>query len=209
MGINLSLNDLSGWNFAGQNLTNARLDAFSLTDTDLTGADLRGAAIGGIEEAIVTNLIGPDGVVAGLNLAGGQMLLIRDNDGNSIGPVPVTIQQHFTMDADGILQLRFETDPWGSMISFEPGIPVSLGGTLKLDFAIDVEIASQVGRTLGLFDWTGVVPTGVFDVESPYIWDLSKLYSTGEVTLLSVPEPSTMLLVYLGGIVYCTVRRRC
>src|SRR5262245_7110321 len=38
-----------------------------------------------------------------------------------------------------------------------------------------------------MFDWSGVNPTGTFTVDSPYIWDLSKLYTTGEVTLADVP----------------------
>ena|SRR5436190_12031163 len=92
-------------------------------------------------------------------------------------------------------------------VSFAPGIPVALGGTLELAFADDVNLASQVGRTLDLFDWTGVHPTGAFAVTSPYTWDLSKLYTTGEVTLTSVPEPSTLMLMILAA-PGCSLRRR-
>ena len=74
------------------------------------------------------------------------------------------------------------------------GIPVTLGGTLELTFAADVNLASQVGRTFDLFDWTGVSPSGTFAVSSPYRWDLSNLYTTGEITLVSVPESNTLLL---------------
>jgi hypothetical protein len=48
---------------------------------------------------------------------------------------------------------------------------------------------SQLGRTIDLFDWTGVTPTGAFNVSSPYTWNLSKLYTTGEVTLLNLLMP--------------------
>ena len=95
----------------------------------------------------------------------------------------------------GVLQMLFDADPWNSTISFQPGIPVTLGGTLELMFAADVDVASQVGRTFDVFDWTGVTPTGAFGVASPYMWDLSRLYTAGDVTLLSVPEPTTMLLL--------------
>jgi hypothetical protein len=54
---------------------------------------------------------------------------------------------------------------------------------LKTAFSADVNLASQVGRTFDLFDWTGVTPTGAFTVESPYTWNLSQLDTTGEVTL--------------------------
>ena len=90
------------------------------------------------------------------------------------------------MDATGTLRLMFDADHWDSTISFQPGIPVTLGGTLDLTFADGVDVAAQNGRTIDLFDWTGVTPTGTFTVSSPYTWNLSKLYTTGEVTL-SIP----------------------
>ena len=93
------------------------------------------------------------------------------------------------MGPGGTLRMVFEADAWDSTISFAPGIPVTLGGTLELTFADDVNLASQVGRTFDLFDWTGVNPTGAFAISSPYAWDLSNLYTTGEVTLTAVPEP--------------------
>jgi hypothetical protein len=57
---------------------------------------------------------------------------------------------------------------------------------LDLTFAADVDVASQIGRTFDLFDWTGVTPTGTFNVTSPYTWSLSNLYTTGEVTLTAL-----------------------
>ena len=81
----------------------------------------------------------------------------------------------------------FDADAWGSTISFAPGISVALGGTLELAFAPDVNPASQLGRTIDLFDWTGVTSTGAFTIASPFEWDLSTLYTTGEVTLTAVP----------------------
>ena len=83
----------------------------------------------------------------------------------------------------------FEADAWDSTISFAPGIPVALGGTLEFTFAADVNLASQLGRTFHLFNWTGVTPTGAFAVSSPYAWNLSNLYATGQVTLAAIPEP--------------------
>jgi hypothetical protein len=87
------------------------------------------------------------------------------------------------MDATGALRLEFDADDWDSTISFEPSIPVDLGGTLELDFAPGIDIATQSGRTIDLFDWTGVTPTGTFTVESPYTWNLSQLYTTGQIRL--------------------------
>jgi hypothetical protein len=98
------------------------------------------------------------------------------------------VDQHLATDATGTLRLMFDANHWDSTISFQPGIPVTLGGTLELTFAPGVDVATQNGRTIDLFDWTGVTPTGTFTVESPYTWNLSKLYTTGEVTL-SLPLP--------------------
>jgi hypothetical protein len=59
---------------------------------------------------------------------------------------------------------------------------------------------SQVGRTFDLFNWTGVTPTGAFTVSGPYAWDLSNLYTTGQVTLTAIPEPTTLVLLMLVAI---------
>jgi hypothetical protein len=79
------------------------------------------------------------------------------------------------------------------LISFaEPYIPVQLGGALELMFADDVDLASQIDRTLRIFNWSDVSPSGRFEIRSPYVWDTTYLYTTGEVKLIAVPEPSTV-----------------
>ncbi len=139
--------------------------------------------------AITANLIRADGHIAGLDLTGGEQLTVRDYDGNPAvgmpsGLLPIVVDQHLAMDATGTLRLEFDADAWDSTIAFAPGIPVARDGTLDLTFAPGVDVAAQSGRTIDLFDWTGVRPTGIFTVSSPYSWDLNKLYTTGEVTLL-------------------------
>jgi uncharacterized protein YjbI with pentapeptide repeats len=254
-GIDLSRNDLSAWNFAGQNitnvsfffntlagtnfreanLTNANFGRANLTganlreanlananfiscreticyyatlaDVDLTAADTRGAwslENSDLSGATTTNLIWSDGHIIGLDLNTGRLLIVRDYDGNPIalpeptGPIPITVDQYVSMGPGGTLRMVFEADAWDSTISFEPGIPVTLGGTLELTFAADVNPATQVGRTFDLFDWTGVAPTGAFTVSTPYRWNLSNLYTTGQITLTAVPEPSNLFLLTLA-----------
>jgi hypothetical protein len=97
------------------------------------------------------------------------------------------VQDHFAMSDGGVLRLVFESDEWNSLITFQPGIPVTLGGTLELTLADGVDATKQVGRSFRIFDWTGAAPTGAFSVSSPYTWDLSKLYITGDVTLVATP----------------------
>jgi uncharacterized protein YjbI with pentapeptide repeats len=196
-GINFGYNSLSGWNLSEQNLANADFYvevyhcASILRGANLTGADTRGSVGSCLNEngggATTDHAIMPDGRIMGLSLALGDKLVVRNYHADAereLGPIPVTIQSEMMMGDGSVLQLVLESDPWDSLISFQPGIPVTLGGTLELTFTDDVNLASQVGRTLHIFDWTGVSPTGEFQVENPYAWDLSKLYTTGQVTLV-------------------------
>jgi hypothetical protein len=175
----------------------------------------------------------PDGSINGLDLSSGRSLIVRDYDGDAgtfnyhynstyitdhtppvyhtaHGPIAITVQTGMDMGTDGVMKMIFEDDPWDSLISFSPGIAVTLGGTLDLTFADGVDLSSQVGRTFKLFDWTGASPTGAFNIDSPYTWDLSNLYSTGsnmgEVTLLAMPEPSTIWLLAMGLLSFCAYR---
>jgi uncharacterized protein YjbI with pentapeptide repeats len=232
-GIDLTWNDLTGWNFAGQNLTNATFFSSALTDGDFRGADTRGAHFYDWSRAIVGNTILPDGHTQGVDLGAGQMLVIRDYDGNPqpwyysgdqglsdygvdqswpippIPPIPIHVDDHFVTGPGGVLQMHFESDQWDSTILFEPAIPVTLtGGTLELAFADGVNLASQLGRTFDLFDWTGVEPFGEFAISSPYAWDLSNLYTIGEVTFIAVPEPSCIALVLVGVSSMALCKRR-
>src|SRR5690606_7599696 len=131
-----------------------------------TGSDTRGAwnLNNLLATAATDNLIGPDGRVFGLNVQAGERFVIRDFDASRPGapPIPVRVNDHFTMADGGVLQTVFDADAWDSTIFFAAGIPVSLGGVLDLAFATDVDLASQVGRTFQLFDWAGVTPIGQF-----------------------------------------------
>jgi uncharacterized protein YjbI with pentapeptide repeats len=220
---------LTGSNFRAANLANANFFGLiagtpainppvstnfpaMLIEANLTAADARGALGLDVSNATTTNLIRPDGHISSLNLSAGSLLVVRDHDGNpkneygspiSPVPIPITVDEHLAMSSGGTLRTVFEADAWDSTISFAPDIPVTLGGTLELTFASDVNPASQIGRTFDLFDWSGVNPTGEFAVTSSYAWDLSNLYTTGEVTLTAIPEPGALLLLSfaLTGIV--------
>jgi uncharacterized protein YjbI with pentapeptide repeats len=184
----------------------------TFANADLTAADARGAKNFDLPaSAITTNLIRPDGHVSGLELDTNVRLVVRDYDGDltyGLGSISVTIDEHLTMGPGGTLRMVFEADAWDSTISFAAGIPVALGGTLELTFADNMNLASQVGRTFDLFDWTGVTPTGAFAVSSPYTWELSNLYTTGEITLTAVPEPGSFVLAAVGAFSLTLYRRR-
>lgn len=203
--------DLSGWKLGGQNLTNAKLRSTVLTNTDLVGADTRGAldlTDAKLALAVTANMIRPDGALRGLDLGGGRMLQVRDYDGDTTAaanPIAIHVRSGMNTAPDGLLAMVFEADDWGSTISFEPGVPVTLGGTLELAFAPGTDVVTQIGRTFDVFDWTGVTPTGRFSVSSRYEWDLSGLYTTGDITLLT-PEPASLAMLVLGSFFF--TRRR-
>ena len=208
----IAAHDLTGANLSQANLTNANFSGITgnyydpeygeyyvdLFGADLTGANLSGADAGGanfqnttLSGAKTSNLIQSNGHIAGLDLTSGASLVVRDYDGNPAatpptGLLPIVVEQRLAMEATGTLRLVFDADSWDSPISFTPGIQVALGGTLELTFAAGVNVATQSGRTIDLFDWTGDTPTGAFTVFSPYTWNLSKLYTTGEVTLVNL-----------------------
>jgi uncharacterized protein YjbI with pentapeptide repeats len=198
--------NLTGADLSHANLTNANFGGFSdeffgnfdganLTNANLRGADARGANLeyAIFTGAITSNLIRPNGHIAGLNLTVGASLTVRDYEGNPTafpptGPLPIVVDQNFTMDATGTLRLVFDADPWDSTISFAPGIAVTLGGgMLDLGFAAGVDLAAQAGHTFDLFDWSGVTRSGSFTVANSGAWDLSQLYTTGEVTFGVAP----------------------
>jgi uncharacterized protein YjbI with pentapeptide repeats len=194
--------DLTNADFSRANLTNAVFYRATLTNANFTAADMRGPYIIDFPaSAITSNLIRHEGNIDGLDLYADALLIIRDYDGDSrqdpaYPPIPITVNEHLTMAPGGTLRMVFEADAWDSTISVAPGIPVTLGGTLELTFGDEVNLASQLGRTFDLFNWTGVAPTGTFAIASPYQWDTSHLYTTGEVSLTAVPEPATLVVLY-------------
>jgi hypothetical protein len=184
--------DLNGWDFSGQYLVNANFTGSTLENVNFAESDLRGMRGMSDSGAVIHNTIGSDGKVGGLNLSTLELLVVRDDDimprwAIPRDPISIHVLEEFRIDG-GILELLFESDPWDSLISSQPGIPVKLDGILELTFTEDVQLATQASRTIKIFDWTGVDPQDQFTVKPQLgtAWDTSQLYSTGEVTLLGI-----------------------
>jgi hypothetical protein len=210
----LSYGTLTNANLTNCNLTNAVLDSAILTNTNLTGADLRGAIGLSGTSAITANTILPNGTIQGLQLNTTSSLLVVRNYAppSYSGTIAIHVEQVMSMIKSSTFDFELDGNSWGSTISFDSGIPVSLGGDLELDLAAGIDPTGLVGETFRLFDWTGVDPLGQFgevtsNLPAGYSWDTSQLYSTGDVTL--VPEPDTLsLLVAALGLAGCVARWR-
>ncbi len=209
---------VQGADFTGANLSHSNFYQSIVDGADFSFADTRGAStttghprnppgtppvellttgVGGLRNTIM-----PDGSIQPLRLNTGEVFLVRDYDvrpGITADPIAIGVYSEFY--SAGSLRFILEGDAWDSTISFQPGIPVSLGGELELAFAAGVDPAAQIGRTFDLFDWTGVNPTGTFNVMSDYAWDTSRLYTTGEVAMIPEPGAAVLLLVVVGMIV--------
>ena len=189
-------------NLAGANLTNIDFFNVDVASVNVTGADLRGVSgyTGNNHQPLDWNstialAIQSDGTLHGVVLdANNPTLIVR----NYTGSIPIHVQQGMVLTQSASLVLELDGAPWGSTISFDSGIPVTLGGNLALDVTSEFNPASLLGDSFQVFDWTGVSPTGQFasitnDLPVGYSWDTSQLYTTGNVTL--VPEPGTLVLL--------------
>ncbi len=192
-GMDFSNDDLTGWNLAGQNLTNSVFQSSTFNGANLNAADLRGAydpdgngTFYGYGASLV-NAIDENGTIQGLNLSGTNLSLTI-HDYSAPAPIPIHVSGGMAVAIGGTLQMVFDGPNWGSTISFDPGIPVTLGGVLQLNLAVGLNPTGLLGQSLPLFDWTGVSPTGQFasiasNLPTRYTWDASALYFLGQIDL--------------------------
>ncbi len=187
-GLNVASQSVSDWNLSGQNLMNSQFFDVNWTGADLSFADTRFSYFGDQfpTELTARNTIRPDSTIAGLQLESGERLVIRDFDPLPEAwdaPLAISVQQQFTMSDGSFLKLEFDADHWDSTIRFDPRLSVNLDGTLELDFAQGVDVPALFGRSYQVFDWSQVTPTGQLQIASSFNWDLSQLYTTGQIVL--------------------------
>ncbi len=203
-GIALS-GDLSGWDFSGQNLIQSNLGETVLTNANFSEADVRsGTGLPSSPTTILRNTIRPDGRIRGLELTGTESLLVRDFE------LAINVTQGFAMSQQGTLNLQLADASWGSKITFTPSLIPDLGGVLELSFAASADLATP-GAVFDLFDWPSPLDAANrfdrIEVPTGSEWDLTQLYTTGEVRLLAIPEPASIALFAIALIPLFILRR--
>jgi uncharacterized protein YjbI with pentapeptide repeats len=201
-GQNLIGADLFDTAFVGANLMNAKLDPSPL-NVNFSKIDSRGAT--GFSGRInnddlgsynLLNGIKPDGTIAYM-----QQMIVRNYEPlEGHMPIAIHVTQGMQFVNGGMLEFVFDDKPWNSTISFESGIPVTLNGELKLELDAATDPNLLIGNIFHLFDWSGVNPVGQFQIISGENWDTSHLYFDGTVTLIGIPEPSTLILLSMAAI---------
>jgi uncharacterized protein YjbI with pentapeptide repeats len=194
--IRLGYNNLTGWDFSGQDLTGASFISSRLTNTNFSFADLRGALMPSEPIQLARNTIREFGAINGLHLAAGETLVVRDAD------IGITVNDSMNIFSGGTLELVLGDADWGSTIAVAANITPDLGGTLRIRFADQANLVSMSGTTFDFFHWPAVLDTNNrFDaIELPpgTRWDLNQLYLTVTATLTAIPEPSAVLLSACG-----------
>jgi uncharacterized protein YjbI with pentapeptide repeats len=212
-GVNLSQQDLQNWDFRSQDLRGASFQNSDLRGAALELSDLRGSLL-------PTNLTGielgrsilSDGALQTLQIMDGETLTIRaapvltpiTPTGGGRPPItppviPLGVKVTSSVaGVQGVLELLLDGNDWTSTIKFNALGQVTLAGELKLSFEEFALPAAAVGKSFDLFDWPLLGPMGEFNIttDPSQVWDLSSLYTTGEVRLVAVlPEPSSSLMI--------------
>jgi autotransporter-associated beta strand protein len=192
-GANASNIDLFAATLNGANLTNANLQQADLSLASFGGANLTGADLRASEQydgsgAIMTNTIGFDGTIQGLNLNAATPLLVVHN---ALLSIPIHVTGGMAVAGGGTLQVVFDGPTWASTISFAASTNVSLGGDLDLQVAPNIDLSTLLGHSFQVFNWSGVSPSGQFgeitsDLPTGYSWNTSALYTSGIINLTQV-----------------------
>ncbi|NQT41538.1 MAG: PEP-CTERM sorting domain-containing protein, partial [Planctomycetes bacterium] len=148
----------------------------------------------------------PAGGTAWQTLAGSTL---RTNRDDGIGTT--LVNGDYTQEAAGTLLIDVDAATMEADKLIVTGT-LNAGGTLDVSLVDD--LLPPFGSTFDILDFTDVGSEFDAFVNSPLppavYWDLSNLYTTGEITL-AVPEPTTGALALLGGLAMAAmavVRRR-
>lgn len=120
----------------------------------------------------------------------------------------------FTNANDGALNPLTSND----ILKLQSDQSVTLSGELEVTDVSNTSTSWSAGSSWQIIDWSGMNTTthhsGTFSsfdlptLDAALFWDLSQLYTSGFITVSTVPEPSRALLVLLGTLALVSRRRR-
>jgi len=191
----------------GANLTDSLLATADFSRADVSLADLRGAT--GFKSQVTTislNAILPDGQINGLSLSS-DTLVVRDSE------IGISVANGFQMGPGAVLEFLVADEEWGSTVGLDgrnASVP-RLGGTLRIVFDETVNQSGLVGTTFDLFDWGSALEESnqfdFVDIPAGTKWDLSRLYSSGDVRLTAIPESLGAAWFFFGFVAVAVLRR--
>ncbi|HSJ01403.1 MAG TPA: autotransporter-associated beta strand repeat-containing protein [Verrucomicrobium sp.] len=166
---------------------------------ELSGATLSGGlVVSSGATATGSGTVGGNSVVSGALTVGTA----------SSTPATISFTDDLTLDSSAVVNLDIKSTSLFDTVS--AGDWLTFGGVLNV--TLDPNFAFQSGNSFDLFQFVEAAPGSSFSainlINSSYFASLD--YSTGVLTLSSVPEPSAAGLLLLGvlGIVMCRRRRR-
>ena len=170
----------SDWDLAGKTLVGAFMRISGEFDaSNLAFSDLRLANID--LEPTAPNIIHPDGRMTRWEMGAGDSFRLVNH---SAAP-EIRIEEQVVLGDESVTQLIFDDNDWQSTLFFEADIPVQFGGTLQLSFEDDVDVTDQVGREIQILNFGAADVQGEWNIAGQQEWDVSSLYETGAITLLS------------------------
>ncbi|MCD4824765.1 MAG: autotransporter-associated beta strand repeat-containing protein [Phycisphaerae bacterium] len=140
---------------------------------------------------------------------------ITIGNGSTVGPGAspglLTIDGDYTQQTGAAMEMEL-----GGLIRGDEYDALVITGTADLAGTLDVVLYGGFdpaeGDTFDILDWGTLATGSQFDtinlpgLSGGLVWNTSNLYNTGEITV--TPEPATMTLLGLGGLVLLLRRRR-
>jgi fibronectin-binding autotransporter adhesin len=132
---------------------------------------------------------------------------VQVNGGTLALGASVEIIGSLTLGSQGALAFDLSSAGSYERLSAVNGITLS-GGTLRL--TLDGGYIPSVGAVFDILDWGGTF-SGAFtslDLPAGITWNTSNLYTNGTLSVVAIPEPTTVGLLVFGGCFLAGVRRR-
>jgi fibronectin-binding autotransporter adhesin len=200
----LSLNSLTGNTYTGGTVLGAGAGTLNVNNTSGSGTGTGTVSIGGTTPADRSTLSG-NFIISGATTDSGIL-----SPGNSVGTATFGSTLTFTANTLVVEEIS----------GFALSDKINVGGLLTLGgatFAVSTIGGYQavVGETHDLVDWGSVAGTATLDMSGATLadpvntmWDTSAFLTSGVITVVGVPEPSTMVLGTLAAGALGLLRRR-